>query len=210
MSLLDDLNWRYATKKMNGQSVPQDKVDYIIEAARLAPSSSGFQPYKLLVVTNKSLLKKIKTVAHNQSQITDCSHLLIWAAWNGYSEERIGEVLLQISRARGQADNTFDEYKSSLWKAYGTLGASFQQNHAAKQAYISFGMAIAAAAEQKVDATPMEGFNNSQLDALLGLEEKGLKSVVLLPLGYRDESNDWLVHLKKWRQPFKEFVIELK
>ena len=82
--------------------------------------------------------------------------------------------------------------------------------HAAKQAYISFGLAIAAAAEQKVDATPMEGFDNNALDELLGLSEKGLKSVVILPLGYREESGDWLLNLKKYRTPVEDFVTEIK
>ena len=77
MSLIDDLNWRYATKKMNGEIVPQDKVDYILEAARLAPSSSGLQPYRLFVITNRELLEKIKPISWDQAQITDGSHLLV-------------------------------------------------------------------------------------------------------------------------------------
>ena len=93
---------------------------------------------------------------------------------------------------------------------YEPLGNEWHANHAAKQAYISFGLAIAAAAEQKVDTTPMEGFNNAALDELLGLAEKGLKSVVILPLGYRDTSGDWLVNLKKYRTPKEEFITEIK
>ena len=80
MSILENLNWRYATKKMNGTTVPQDKVNHILEAARLAPSSSGLQPFEVLVISNKELLEKIKLVSHGQSQITDCSHLLILAS----------------------------------------------------------------------------------------------------------------------------------
>ena len=95
MALLDDLKWRYATKKMNGQTVPEDKLNYILEAARLAPSSSGLQPYQIFVITNKNLLGKIRVISNDQSQITDCSHLLVFAAWDSYSYERMGDVFLR-------------------------------------------------------------------------------------------------------------------
>lgn len=210
MSLLEDLNWRYATKKMNGETVPQDKVDYIVEAARLAPSSSGLQPYRLFVISNKELLEKIQPIAFDQAQITDGSHLLVWAAWDGYSHNSISEVFEKTTSERGIPKETMDDYKTRLWGMYEPLGNEWHATHAAKQAYISFGLAIAAAAEQKVDATPMEGFNSAALDELLGLAEKGLKSVVILPLGYRDTSGDWLVNLKKYRTPKEEFITEIK
>lgn len=210
MSLLEDLNWRYATKKMNGEIVPQDKVDYIVEAARLAPSSSGLQPYRLFVITNKELLEKIQPIAFNQVQITGGSHLLVWAAWDGYSHNSISEVFEKTTIERGIPISAMDDYKARLWGMYEPLGSDWHATHAAKQAYISFGLAIAAAAEQKVDATPMEGFDMNALDELLGLREKGLKSVVILPLGYRDTSGDWLVNLKKYRTPNDEFITELK
>ncbi|HBR10895.1 MAG TPA: NAD(P)H-dependent oxidoreductase [Chryseobacterium sp.] len=210
MSLLEDLNWRYATKKMNGQPVPQEKVDYIIEAARLAPSSSGLQPYRLFVITNKELLEQIKPIAFNQAQITDGSHLLVWAAWDGYTHNSISEVFEKTTALRGIPKEAMDDYKTRLWGLYEPLGTEWHAAHAAKQAYISFGLAIAAAAEQKVDATPMEGFDNQALDELLHLNEKGLRSVVILPLGFREEAGDWLVNLKKYRTPTDEFVTEIK
>ena len=210
MSLLEDLNWRYATKKMNGNIVPEEKVDYILEAARLAPSSSGLQPYKLFVITNKELLEQIKPIAYNQSQITDGSHLLVWAAWDGYSLDSISEVFNKTTTAREIPASVMDDYKANLWGMYEPLGQEWHAYHAAKQAYISFGLAIAAAAEQKVDATPMEGFDAKALDDLLNLKSLGLKSVLLLPLGYRDESGDWLVNMKKYRTPKEKFIKEIK
>ena len=210
MSLIDDLNWRYATKKMNGEIVPQDKVDYILEAARLAPSSSGLQPYRLFVITNRELLEKIKPISWDQAQITDGSHLLVWAAWDGYSHNSISEVFEKTTAERGIPTEAMDDYKARLWGMYEPLGSEWHATHAAKQAYISFALAIAAAAEQKVDATPMEGFDMNALDELLGLREKGLKSVVILPLGYRETSGDWLVNLKTYRTPNEEFITELK
>ena len=209
MELIEALNWRYATKKMNGRVVPQEKINYILEAARLAPSSSGLQPYQIFVITNKELLEKIKGIAFNQSQITDASHLLVFAAWDGYTFDKIGKVFDGTVAERGLPADTMDGYKNQIWTMYEPLGKEWQANHAARQAYISFGMAIAAAAEQKVDATPMEGFLPHELDALLGLPQLGLKSAVILALGYRDEANDWLVKMKKVRTPVEKFITEL-
>lgn len=209
MVLLEALNWRYATKKMNGQVVPQDKLDYILEAARLAPSSSGLQPYRVFVISNKELLEKIKPIAYNQSQITDASHLLVFAAWDGYSLAKIEDIFNKIIAERGLPAGTMDDYKKTLWGMYEPLGQEWHANHAARQAYISFGLAIGAAAEQRVDATPIEGFLPPALDELLGLKELGLRSAVILALGYRDEPNDWLVNMKKVRTPKETFITEI-
>lgn len=210
MDLLEILNWRYATKKMNGQQVPAEKLDYILEAARLAPSSSGLQPYEIFVISNRELLEKIKDIGRNQSQIVDCSHLLVFAAWDSYSLERISKVFDRTVAERGLPADAMDDYKKMLWGLYEPLGTAWHANHAARQAYIAFSMAMVAAAAQGVDATPMEGFSPEELDTLLGLEEKGLKSVVILPIGYRDKDNDWLLKLKKVRKPKDEFITEIK
>jgi nitroreductase/dihydropteridine reductase len=210
MGILENLNWRYATKKMNGTAVPQDKVDTILEAARLAPSSSGLQPYEIIVISNKELLEKIKPVANGQTQITDCSHLMVFAAWDTYTEERINEVFKRHSTERNMPESISDAYRMMLIGAYPNRPAEVNYQHAAKQAYISLGIAMAAAAELKVDATPMEGFNYDGLDELLGLKEKGLRTAVILPLGYRDEANDWLLNLKKVRTPKDKFITEIK
>ena len=210
MKLSELLNWRYATKKMNGKVVPQEKLDYILEAARLAPSSSGLQPYEVFVITNREILERIRTIGFNQSQITDCSHLLVFASWDGYTPEKIAEVLDRTVAERGLPAGTMDDYKKMLWSLYEPRGKEWQAVHTAKQAYIGFSMAIIAAAEQEVDATPMEGFDPVELDKILGLNERGLKSAVILPIGYRDTEGDWLVKMKKVRKPKEEFVTEIK
>lgn len=210
MSLIDALKWRYAVKKMNGQPVDQDKVDLIIEAANLAPTSSGLQPFKVIVITNQELKEKIAPLAFNQSQVIDSSHLLIFAAEENYSEESIDAVFNRMNAERGLPLDATDAYKAQLKGMILSRSAEENFNHAARQAYIGFGMAIAEAALLKVDATPMEGFNGPALDQLLELDKKGLKSVTLLPLGNRDEEGDWLSKLKKVRKPLSEFVIEFK
>jgi len=209
MSLLKDLNWRYATKKMNGKSVPQDKIDYILEATRLSPSSSGLQPYHVFVITDPAIKAKIQPIAWNQSQIVDSSHLLVFAAWDSYSLERIESVFDRTLKERGLPGNAMDEYKKKMWEMYEPLGHEAHAHHTAKQSYIALGIAMAAAAEQKVDATPMEGFLPEKLDEILDLKKLGLKSVTILALGYRDEDNDWLVKMKKVRTPKADFITEI-
>lgn len=210
MSLIPALNWRYATKKMNGKQVPQDKVDQIVTAARLAPTSSGLQPFKVLVVTNPELKEKIKALAFGQSQITDASHVLIFAAWDNYTEERIRSVFAYTNKQRGVPDAATADYADRLIGIYTNRTAEENFHHAAKQAYIGFGVALTEAALLKVDATPMEGFEAAKLDELLGLRDLGLRSTTILPLGYRDEAGDWLVNMKKVRTPVEDFAIEFK
>lgn len=210
MSIIESLNWRYATKKMNGNAVSQDKVDQIIEAARLAPTSSGLQPFRLIVITNQELKEKLVPASFNQAQIADSSHLLVFAAWDNYTEERINNVFAHTHKERGTPPESTADYQKMLINSYVPRPEEVNFNHAARQAYIALGMALTEAAELKVDATPMEGFDADKYDEILGLKAKGLKSVVILPLGYRDESGDWLAGLKKVRTPLSEFVIEFK
>lgn len=210
MSIIDALKWRYATKKMNGQKVPDEKVNQIIQAAHLAPTSSGLQPFKIIVVTNQELKDKIAPIAFDQSQVRDCSHLLIFAAWDNYSEENIRAVFAHANAERGLPASTTADYENRLIGMYLAKSPEENSNHAAKQAYIGFGIAIAEAAILEVDTTPMEGFDNAALDELLGLPALHLKSTTILPLGYRDETADWLVNLKKVRTPLSDFVIEYK
>jgi len=210
MSTIDALKWRYATKKMNGEKVSQEKVDQIVAAAQLAPTSSGLQPFKIIVVSDQGLKEQIKAVAYGQSQITDCSHLLIFAAWDSYTEERIRGVYAHANKERGLSDSANADFVNNMVANFTSKSPEDAFQHAAKQAYIAFGVAITEAALLKVDATPMEGFEPAKLDELLGLSALGLRSTTLLPLGYRDTAGDWLVNLKKVRTPLQDFVIEFK
>lgn len=210
MELLDKLNWRYATKAMNGQKIPQEKIDNIIEAISLAPTSSGLQPFEVYVITNQEVKDKIKPIAWNQSVVSDCSHLLVFAAWDTYTEDRINKMFDLVNEIRGYKNEGWENYRKLLLKSYPPRDPEVNFNHAAKQAYIAFSQAITAAAFEKVDATPMEGFDANALDEILNLREKGLRSCVLLPLGYRDSENDWLVNLKKVRKRKEDLINEVK
>ncbi len=210
MDLIEKLNWRYATKKMDAaKAVPQDKVERILEAIRLAPSSSGLQPYEILVVTNPDIRAKIKPVAWDQSLITDCSHLLVFAAWDDYTPERINTMFDFINAERGSTNEGWENYRKMLLGKYPPRGPEVNFQHAARQAYIALGVALVAAAIEAIDSTPVEGFEPDAVDDILHLRSRGLRSVLLLPLGYREADKDWLVNLKKVRRPRSTFVTEV-
>ncbi|NMP16557.1 nitroreductase family protein [Thalassotalea sp. Y01] len=206
MELLDKLNWRYAAKAMNGKTVPQAKIDNIIEAISLAPTSSGLQPFEVFIITNKEIKEKIKPISWNQSVITDCSHLLVFAAWDTYTADRINKMFDLTNTIRGFKNQGWEDYRQMLLNTYPQKGEEENFQHAAKQAYIAFSQAIAAAAFEQVDATPIEGFDPIALDEILALRAKGLRSCVMLPLGYRDTDNDWLVSLTKVRKSKDDLV----
>jgi nitroreductase len=208
-TLIEQLNWRYATKKMDPKkAVPQEKVDAIVEAIRMAPTSSGTQPFEVILVTNSDVLAKIQTAAGDQTPITDGSHLLVFAAWDNYTAERIDDVTNLNIEARGEIP-LIHEYYGNLKASYVPREAEINYAHAARQAYIAVGIALVAAAEQEVDSTPMEGFDPAAVDKILGLGERGLRSVVLLPLGYRDPTGDWLLPMAKVRKSRDIMVTQI-
>ena len=207
MSLIDKLQWRYATKKMDSRKVvPQEKLNQILEAIRLTASSSGLQPYEVLVVTNRAIREKIQAIAWGQTQITESSYLLVFAAWDNYTAERINQAFDMTEKLRNFKSEAGDIYRQKLLSTYPVRDAELNFTHAAKQAYIGLGTALIAAAYEEVDCTPMEGFDPDALDAILNLRAKGLRSVVMLPLGYRKADEDWLVNLKKVRRDKEDFI----
>ncbi|MBU3565363.1 NAD(P)H-dependent oxidoreductase [Polynucleobacter sp. MWH-HuK1] len=207
MSLIEKLQWRYATKKMDPtKSVPLVKVEKILEAIRLTASSSGLQPYEVLVITNKTIREKIKAIAWDQTQIVDSSHLLVFGAWDTYTADRINQSFDMTEKIRNFKSEAGDIYRQKLLSGYTARDAETNYTHAAKQAYIGLGTALIAAAYEEVDCTPMEGFDPIALDEILNLKAKGLRSVVMLPLGYRKADEDWLLNLKKVRKPKESFI----
>ena len=209
--LLEQLQWRYATKKMDAsKTVSQDKLERIVEAARLAPSSSGLQPYEVVVVSNTEVRARIRAAANDQAQITEGSHLLVFAAWDTYTADRINHMFDLHVNARGGTNEGWENYRNMLLKNYPAREAQVNFEHAARQAYIGLGASLIAAALEQVDSTPMEGFQPAAVDEILNLSARGLRSVALMPLGYRLSGQDWLEPLVKVRRPRSEFVTEVK
>ena len=210
MSIIESLNWRYAAKKLNGEKVSDENVSKIIEAARLAPTSSGLQPFEMFVITNQEVKEKIHKFSFNQTQVLDCSHLLVFAAWDHYSLDRINHYFDHYETERELEKGFSDGYKNGVSKHLTALTTEQQFEHAARQVYIAFAFAMAEAAALRVDSSPMEGFLPNELDELLNFKAQGLRSVLLLPVGYRDETNDWQVHLKKVRKHTNHMVHYIK
>lgn len=208
--LKEKLNWRYATKAMDpAKIVPRAKLDAILQAINLAPTSSGLQPFEVFVVTNAEIRAKIRDAAWNQAQITDSSYLLVFAAWDNYTAERIDAVINQTHTERGTPMEVLNAYYDNLKAMYLPREAEVNYAHAARQAYIALGVGLVAAAFEEVDATPMEGFNPDAVDEILGLRAKGLRSVTLMPVGYRAQTGDWLLGAKKIRKPMSALVTEI-
>ncbi|MCJ8153826.1 NAD(P)H-dependent oxidoreductase [Chryseobacterium sp. SSA4.19] len=208
MSLIEDLNWRYAVKAYDPtKKVSEEDVNKILEAARLAPTSSGLQPFRVVVVENQELKEKMVKGALNPEVMRDSSHVLVFAAWDSYSDEKIDEVYDYHTDVRDLPRGRFGSYTDKLKEIYGGQTPEEHFAHTARQTYIALGLAMAQAAELKVDTTPAEGFSNEIIDEILNLKELGLKSVSLLYMGYRDAENDWLSNMKKVRIPMEEFII---
>jgi len=209
MSLIEDLNWRHAVKAYDPEKkVSQEDLNKILEAARLAPTSSGLQPFRVIVVENQELKNKMVKGALNPEVMRDSSHVLVFAAWDSYSNEKIDKVYDYTTDERDLPRGRFGSYTDKIKELYGAQTPEQHFAHTARQTYIALGLAMAQAAELKVDSTPAEGFSNEVVDEILGLKELGLKSVSLLYLGYRDQDNDWMASMKKVRIPMEEFIIK--
>jgi len=209
MSFIDKLNERYAAKAMNGEAVPQEKIDNILEAIRLAPTSSGLQPFEVFVVTNDKIKAQIKAIAWNQGPVSDCSHLLVFAAWDHYTADRINYMFDLTNEIRGFKNEGWENYRQMLLEGYPKRDPEVSYAHAARQTYIALMAAMTQAVYEGLDSTPMEGFDPTALDEILGLKEKNLRSTVILPIGYRDADKDWLVNLKKVRKPMSDLVTKI-
>jgi nitroreductase len=205
MNYLNDLSWRYATKRMNGRAVPAEKMNNILEATRLAPTSLGLQPFDVLVIEDRELRAKLAPAIYNQPQVLEGAALLIFAAWKNVTTEQVDAYMQNIADTRKVPVESLKDFRSMILGSLSnrTPEQIFQWN--ARQAYIALGYATAAAAFEKVDSTPMEGFVPEQVNEILGLEEKGLSAVSILAIGYRDESKDYLANAPKVRRPAEEF-----
>lgn len=146
--------------------------------------------------------------ALNPEVMRDCSHVLVFTAWQQYSAQKIDKVYDLHTDVRDLPRGRFNDYTDKLKEFYGAQTADEHFEHTARQSYIALAFSMAQVAELKVDSTPAEGFINAKVDEILDLHTLGLKSVTLLYLGYRDEKNDWLSHMKKVRIPMEELVIK--
>jgi len=207
MELLKSLEWRYATKKMNGEKIPQDKLERILEATRLAPSSYGLTPYNVIVVEDQKLKEELQGACYGQTQLSESSAVLVFATWDEVTEHSVGNYINEIAKQREIPVESLNGLQDMMNGSLTNMTHEQKISWAQRQTYIGLGFALTAAAVEEVDSTPMEGFVPESVDTVLGLQELGLKSVVVLPLGYRDSENDSLSTLKKVRWDNDKFFI---
>lgn len=208
-TLLESMHWRYATKKYDtSKKVSASDIETLKQAIQLSVSSMGLQPYKVLIVENPELREQLKAAAFGQSAITDASHLIVFAHERNVGSSQIEAYMKNISETRGVPIDSLDGFSTSIHNFVGMLSEEQRNDWAKKQAYIALSTLINTAAFLKIDATPMEGFNASEFDSILKLNERGLGTAVVAAIGYRHEA-DTTQHFKKVRKSTKELFIQL-
>jgi len=207
MSLVDKLNWRYATKKFDStKKIAADKLQTILDAVQLAPSSYGLQHYRILVVEDAVIRAQLRDAAYGQAQITDASQLIVFAAETNINEEFGKKYMDNVAATRNIPREALAGFEVVVLGAINARTPEQLLAWAQKQAYIGLGVLVTAAAEQDVDICPMEGFDPAGFDKVLGLTEKGLTATVIATIGYRAE-DDATSHAVKVRRPASELFI---
>ncbi len=204
MNLQTAISWRYATKRMNRRKVDQAQLAQIMEAIRLSPSSRGLQPYRVFVVESDEWKEKIRPVADNQPQIVECSHLFIFCVENAISKSKLEKFIRHLASERNLPVEKLDNLKNVIARDQLVMNEEQYYHWAAKQAYIALAYGQLMANTLGIDAAALEGFNRHKMDDLLNLHQMGLRTAVLLAIGYRDEDTDFMLKLKKVRKSSTE------
>ncbi len=209
MDIINQLEWRYACKKFDiNKKLKEDQVDILKKAFNLSATSYGLQPLKLLIVKNDPLKEKLLPLAYYQKQVSTCSHILIICIDTAFGEDDIDAYFDREKQIRGVSEEIVGKFRQQLKVVYSKKTQKEIEDSAVYQAYIALGTLMTVCAEQGIDSCPMEGFNAKKLDEQLGLKNKNLRSVLLLPVGFRAE-DDFMRKMKKVRKPLNEVIIEL-
>ena len=207
MTVSEILSWRYATKKFDpAMKIPQDELNELLEALRLAPSSFGLQPWKFIVVEDPKLRKELQTHSWGQPQITDASELVVLCVVKDLNEAYVKSFVKQIAAARGVDPASLKSYEDMMLSSVKNQTKEQVVEWSKRQVYIALGFLMYAASERRIDSCPMEGFDSKKYDEILKLGEQGLQSVVLCTLGYRAK-DDAYAALKKVRLAPKEVLV---
>jgi nitroreductase len=204
MNIIDDLNWRYATKRYTDKALTEDQVNTVLEAIRLSATSLGMQPFEIYDIRSTELRTQLREAAYNQPQLTEASHVLVFAVWTEVTETMVDEYLQFVASTRNRDIQQLEGFRKSILGYLGNKETNDIIRWSSNQAYIALGKALAAAAQLRIDSTPMEGFNNQKVDEILGLKEKQLHAAVMLTLGYRDSENDPIASAQKVRKPIHQ------
>jgi len=208
-NLQQALQWRYATKRMNGEKIDQSLIHEIIHAAQMAPSSLGLQPFNIIHLKSDEVKNAIYNSACKQPQVLECDSLLLFAAWENNYIAKVDNYIDLIAQTRNVSHESLADFKKGILNFIGTKDEPELYHWASKSAYISLGFALVSAAIHGVDTTPMEGFNNSKMDEVLNLKSLGLKSSVMMAIGKRDAEKCYLVNAAKVRRSVADLIIEM-
>lgn len=206
--IVESLKWRYACKAFNpAKKISEKDLGIVLEALRLTPSSYGLQPWKFILVENKEVREQLVPASWNQKQVLDASHLVVFAAPKKIDEAFIDNYIENIAATRDQDVSELAGMRKMMMNiAFWEPKAQYQW--AKNQSYIALGNLMTVCADMRIDSCPMEGFKPAEYDKILGLEKMGLTSLVVCPIGYRDESDKY-IKLAKVRHPIEDLVIKI-
>ena len=201
--------WRYATKKFDTtKKINPEELAILKEAIRLSTSSYGLQPYKVFIIENPEIRAKIQPVAWGQSQIVDASHVIVFANMLNFGDDDIDSYLKNLAETRGINIENVKPYGDFMKLKVSELPIENRNNWTSKQTYLALANLLNAAAELKIDVTPMEGFDPNAINEILGLTDKGLNASLMATIGYRHKE-DATQHYAKVRKSEKELFINL-
>lgn len=209
MNLIEQLQWRYATKKFDSKKILEaSKIDIIKHAFNLTATSYGLQPIKLVIFSNKNLQQELVEHTMNQVQLAQASHVLVFCIEKSIDKNYITEYFNRIKDIRNTSDAILNPFKEFLIEDFERKSQTHIEDWAAKQAYLAMGNILTVCAVEGIDACPMEGFSPVKYDEILKLSERGLKSVLVMPIGYRAE-DDMFAEFKKVRKNINQSIIEM-
>jgi len=209
MSIINSLEWRYATKKFNpSKKLSNQQINTLKNAFNLTATSFGLQPVKMVVISDKELQEKIVAHSYYQRQVADASHLLILCIENDITTKDINAYFDLEKKVRNVDESVIAGFRKQLIDIYQNKSIEEKQLSAKQQAYLILGNLLTVCAVEKIDACPMEGFIPEKIDELLNLKEHNLKSALLLPVGFRAD-DDIMSEMKKVRKPLNETIIEI-
>ncbi|SRX75018.1 NAD(P)H-dependent oxidoreductase [Aequorivita antarctica] len=206
---IEKLQWRYATKRFDSsKTLSEEKLDILKETFNLTATSYGLQPLKMVVVSNTDLKEQLMPLTYHQTQVRDASHVLILCVEKRINENFIVDHFKRVEGKRNTPRTILEPFEKALIENFSKKQAPEIRQWMANQLYLTLGALLTVCAVENIDACPIEGFEPKKYDQLLGLDEKGLESLIVLPVGYRDES-DLFINFKKVRRGVEELIIEM-
>jgi nitroreductase len=209
MKIIKQLKWRYACKKFDASKKLSDKkINKLKKAFNLTATSFGLQPIKMIVIKDAKIKNTLLEHAYFQEQITTCSHLLVLCVDTKINSDTIDKYFDLEKKVRGTSEDIIGQYRKQLKDSFAEQSKETKEQSAIYQTYIALGNLMTVCAIEKIDSCAMEGFNPTKFDEVLNLKSLNLKSVLLLPVGYRAE-DDFMSTLKKVRKPLSKIIIEM-